>query len=70
MCYVTFKLGNLHEKRLADLLFTPAHQKAAMGAFGLKCPRCHCSYHTRIERHLPSRLQYSKPLPSENPRAA
>jgi len=70
MCYVTFKLGNLHENRLADLLFTPAHHQAAKDAFGLKCPRCHCSYHTRIERHLPSRLHYSKPLPSEHPTAA
>ena len=65
MCYVTFKLGNLHEKRLKDLLFTPAHQQAAVGAFTLRCPRCHCSYHTRIERHLPSRLKYSKPAPIE-----
>lgn len=65
MCYVTFKLGNLHEKRLRDLLFTPAHHQAAMHAYELKCPRCHCSYHTRIERHLPSRTKYSRPLPSE-----
>lgn len=29
MCYVTFRLGNLHEKRLKDLLFTAAHTDAA-----------------------------------------
>ena len=28
-CYVTFKLGNLHENRLTDILFTEAHRQAA-----------------------------------------
>jgi cyclic pyranopterin phosphate synthase len=59
LCYVTFKLGNLHDNRLAELLFTPEHRKASRDAFALKCPNCHCSYPNRIERHLPSRLRYS-----------
>src|SRR5271165_104786 len=59
LCYVTFKLGNLHEKRLSDLLFTADHTKAARDAFQLKCPNCHCSYHRRIELHPPSRLRYA-----------
>jgi len=59
LCYVTFKLGDLHEKRLADMLFTAEHEQASRDAFKLKCPNCHCSYHNRIERHAPSRLRYS-----------
>lgn len=59
LCYVTFKLGNLHQKRLAEMLFTPEHRQFARDAFMLKCPNCHCSYHTRIETHVPSRLHYS-----------
>jgi len=60
MCYVTFKLGNLHERRLSEMLFSAEHKKGARDAFGLKCPNCHCSYNNRIETHLPSRLKYSR----------
>lgn len=59
LCYVTFRLGNLHEKRLRDLLFSSEHKQAAQDAFSLKCPGCHCSYHNRVERNLGARLQYS-----------
>jgi molybdenum cofactor biosynthesis enzyme MoaA len=59
LCYVTFKLGNLHEKRLRDLLFTAAHTQAARDAFALRCPNCHCSYPQRIEMHAPSRRKYA-----------
>jgi cyclic pyranopterin phosphate synthase len=59
LCYVTFKLGNLHQDRLRALLFTDAHQKAARQAFGLHCPNCHCGYDTRIDTHLPSLIKYS-----------
>jgi sulfatase maturation enzyme AslB (radical SAM superfamily) len=59
LCYVTFKLGDLHEKRLAEMLFTAEHEQASRDAFNLKCPNCHCSYHNRIERHAASRLRYS-----------
>jgi len=58
MCYVTFKLGNLHEKRLADMLFTAEHRKAARDAFQLNCPNCHCSYPRRTELYPLSRLRY------------
>jgi cyclic pyranopterin phosphate synthase len=58
LCYVTFKLGNLHDKRLAHMLFGAEHKHAACNAFALKCPNCHCSYHNRIPRHLPSRIKY------------
>jgi molybdenum cofactor biosynthesis enzyme MoaA len=59
MCYVTFVLGNLHENRLSQMLFSQKHQEAARDAFQLKCPNCHCSYPKRIESHLPSHLRYS-----------
>ena len=60
MCYVTFKLGNLHERRLSQMLFSSEHREASRNAFKLNCPNCHCSYHKRIEAHLPSRVKYSK----------
>lgn len=59
MCYVTFKLGNLHDKRLTDLLYTHAHRKAARDCVSLNCPNCHCSYDRRISQHLNSRRIYS-----------
>lgn len=70
LCYVTFKLGNLNESRLADLLFTAEHRKASRDAFALRCPNCHCSYHNRIERHLPSRVRYGNGIESDDQREA
>ena len=58
LCYVTFKLGNLHERRLRDMLFTNAHRAAARKAFALECPNCHCEASDRIMRHAPSRRRY------------
>jgi cyclic pyranopterin phosphate synthase len=60
MCYVTFKLGNLHEKRLREMLFTPEHSQAARDAFALNCPNCHCHNDYRINKHLVSRIQYAR----------
>lgn len=57
LCYVTFELGNLHQQRLRDLLFTATHRQAARDAFAVRCPNCHCSYDARIQKHLPSRRQ-------------
>jgi cyclic pyranopterin phosphate synthase len=50
-CYVTFGLGNLHERRLRDLLYTEAHRQAARDSFLLNCPNCHCGYDTRVRKH-------------------
>lgn len=63
LCYVTFVLGNLHEHRLRDLLFTEAHAAAARDAFALSCPNCHCSFDTRTRLHAPSRRIYSHDAP-------
>jgi cyclic pyranopterin phosphate synthase len=59
MCYVTFGLGNLHDRRLSDMLFTDQHQQAAKDAFALNCPNCHCCYDKRVLRHGPTRWRYS-----------
>lgn len=57
-CYVTFRLGNLHERRLSELLFTEAHRRAARDSFQLNCPNCHCGYDTRVEKHAPAAARY------------
>jgi MoaA/NifB/PqqE/SkfB family radical SAM enzyme len=59
LCYVTFKLGNLHEHRLRELLYTEAHTKAARDAFALRCPNCHCGFDDRTKKHWPSRRKYA-----------
>ena len=48
LCYVTFVLGNLHQKRLREMLFTDEHKKACLDAFNLACPNCHCERSSRI----------------------
>lgn len=58
LCYVTFTLGNLHQQRLAKLLYDDAHRSASHDCFALKCPNCHCGYDTRVQKHLPSRRLY------------
>ncbi|KQM98899.1 radical SAM protein [Sphingomonas sp. Leaf25] len=60
LCYVTFPLGNLHEKRLADILYTPEHHRAARDAFQLNCPNCHCEAGARVEKHAPSFRKYRR----------
>lgn len=58
LCYVTFPLGNLHEKRLSEIINKDAHDKAARDAFKLNCPNCHCEAASRVEKHLPSFRKY------------
>jgi len=57
-CYVTFPLGNLHERRLRDLLFSDAHRRASRDSFRLACPNCHCGYDTRVMKHAPTLARY------------
>jgi len=59
LCYVTFPFGNLHEKRLKEMLFGPDHVEAARKCFALDCPNCHCGFNSRIEKHAPSMRTYS-----------
>lgn len=62
LCYVTFKLGNLHETRLRDLLYGRLHREACRDAFRLQCPNCHCERDSRVQRDLGSRWRYSGAL--------
>ncbi len=58
LCYVTFKLGNLNEQRLRELVGSPEHAQAARDAFALRCPNCHCGYDERTRKHWPTRLAH------------
>jgi len=58
LCYVTFRLGNLHETRLRDMMFTHTHRQAARDAYALNCPNCHCDASDRINKDFSSRLKY------------
>ncbi|MDV3457267.1 radical SAM protein [Sphingomonas sp. HF-S4] len=60
LCYVTFPLGNLHEKRLSEILYTETHHQAARDAFLLNCPNCHCESAARVEKHAPSFRKYAR----------
>jgi molybdenum cofactor biosynthesis enzyme MoaA len=64
-CYVTFPLGNLHQARLSELLFTERHQEAAKASFELRCPNCHCHYDRRIAKHAPSARRYGRLVAEE-----
>lgn len=58
LCYVTFKLGNLHDMRLREMLYTPAHTAASRAAFSVDCPNCHCGAGDRIMRDAQSVGKY------------
>ena len=60
LCYVTFHLGNVKEKRLSEMLFGEAHRCAARDAFALECPNCHCSSDERVLRDAVSRRRYAR----------
>jgi cyclic pyranopterin phosphate synthase len=62
MCYVTFRLGNLHTQRLSEMLYRPEHKYAARGAYELRCPNCQGNYDPRVAKHLSSRFKYSHHL--------
>jgi cyclic pyranopterin phosphate synthase len=63
-CYVTFPLGNLHERRLRDLLFTVAHRQASRDSFLLNCPNCHCGYDSRVQKDARTAAHYRRLLAS------
>ncbi len=69
LCYVTFRLGNLHETRLSELLRRPDYRAAARNAFQLNCPNCHCSSNERIMRHAASVRRYRVPWETDGRRA-
>lgn len=60
LCDTAFPLGNIHQRRLKDILFGPEHQQAARDGFQLKCPNCTCKVESRIRKHAPSWRKYSR----------
>ena len=68
-CYVTYRLGNLHEKRLREMLFTPEHRRFARDSFALNCPNCHCHYEVRTLKHAPSARKYGAEWSPPAPRS-
>jgi MoaA/NifB/PqqE/SkfB family radical SAM enzyme len=60
LCDTSFPLGNVKQKRLREIAFSPAHKAAARGAFKLECPNCTCQVEDRIRKHGPSWRRYSK----------
>lgn len=59
LCDTSFPLGNIHEQRLRDILFTDAHKKACVDAFRLDCPNCHCKIDSRMRKHGPSLRRFA-----------
>lgn len=66
LCDTALPLGNVNQTRLRDILFGPAHIKAAQDAYKLNCPNCTCLVDTRIQKHMPSVRRYREPLPGES----
>ena len=62
LCDTALPLGNVNQTRLRDILFGPAHIKAAQDAFRLNCPNCTCLIDSRIQKHMPSVRQLSRAL--------
>ena len=62
LCNVTFKLGNINEQRLSEILNTREHKKAVQDAFKLNCPNCNCGYAARIDEHGASLRLYGQNL--------
>jgi cyclic pyranopterin phosphate synthase len=58
LCDVHFRLGNVHERPLREILFGEAHCKASRDGFQLKCPTCMCKIDGRIRKHAESQRRY------------
>ena len=58
LCDTAFRLGNLHEQPLRDIMFTRQHRQAARDGFLLNCPNCMCKVESRIQKHAPSVRRY------------
>lgn len=65
LCDVALPLGNVHERRLRDILFSDEHKQAARDGFKLNCPNCTCKVESRIQRDAASMRRYSVPMRGE-----
>jgi len=68
LCDVAFPLGNLHERRLADMLFGERHRRACADAFALRCPNCTCKSDGRIRKDAASMRRYGSAHPLQSAR--
>ncbi len=59
LCDVAFPLGNLHERRLREILFGDEHRRACRDGFALACPNCTCKVDSRIQKDAPSMRRYA-----------
>ncbi|MCI0591347.1 MAG: radical SAM protein [Gammaproteobacteria bacterium] len=58
LCDTHFKLGNLHDNRLRDILFSAEHKQACRDGFVLNCPNCMCRTNNRIIKDFGSMQRY------------
>lgn len=58
LCYSDFPLGNIHAKRLRDLVYTEEHRQAAQAAFRLQCSGCNCNRVTRDAHDWKTQVRY------------
>ncbi|HTW27964.1 MAG TPA: radical SAM protein [Acetobacteraceae bacterium] len=65
LCDVALPLGNVHQTRLRDILFSRRHREAALAAFRLDCPNCTCKAETRIVKDAAAMRRYGRRLPGE-----
>ena len=59
LCDTYFRLGNLHQQRLRQILFGAEHRQACRDAFHLQCPNCSCKANARILKDRVSLQRYS-----------
>lgn len=64
LCDTHFRLGNVHETPLREILFGAEHRRAARDGFALNCPNCCCKIDSRIRKDWRTRRRYGA-RPSE-----
>ncbi|MBE9637386.1 hypothetical protein [Salipiger mangrovisoli] len=59
LCFVIARMGNLHERRLTEMLSNGTHKRLARDAVILDCPDCNCGLDTQVNLHRPSRALHA-----------
>jgi len=59
LCDVAFRMGNVNEIRLREIVYGRQHRKACRDAFSLKCPNCTCRLNSRVLKHAESVRRYA-----------
>jgi cyclic pyranopterin phosphate synthase len=58
VCQKNSILGNIHQTKFRELLYTDEHTKATRDSFHLNCSRCHVKFDIRTRQHPQSRKKY------------